>query len=95
MSKKVDIDEALKLGQRTPPRQITGFKRALNPGSPPDTTSRPESIMEVDLPTPKMRKMAFDASAEDRKPKGGKSRRRKSKKARGRHLTKTRRRSRK
>jgi hypothetical protein len=84
MSKKVSIDEALKLGERTPPRQITGFKRSLNPGSPPDTTSRPESIMEVDLPTPKMKKMAFDASAEDRQPKnkGGKSRRRKTKKAR-------------
>jgi hypothetical protein len=82
MSKKISIDEALKLGERTPPRQITGFKRALNPGSPPDTTSRPESIKEVYLPTPDMKKMAFDASAEDRKPKGGKSRRRKTKKAR-------------
>ena len=82
MSKKISIDEALKLGERTPPRQITGFKRALNPGSPPDTTSRPDRIKEVDLPTPKMKKMAFDASAEDRKPKGGKSRRRKTKKAR-------------
>lgn len=86
MSKKVSIDEALKLGLRTPPRQMTGYKRKLNPESPPDTTSRPEDIMDVDLPTPRAaRKMAFEASAVDRgeASAGRKSRRRKlSKKAR-------------
>jgi hypothetical protein len=80
--KVVNIDEALVLGERTPPRQMTGYKRKLIPDSPPDTTSRPEDIMKVDVPTPLARQMAFDASAEDRRPRGGKTRRRKTKKGR-------------
>ena len=80
--KVVSIDKALEVSPRTPPRQITGYKRKINPDSPPDTTSRPEDIMKVDVPTPEARQIAFDASAEDRRPRGGKTRRRKSKKAR-------------
>ena len=69
MSTKVSIDKALEYNPFTPPR-----KKQRNEGSPPPTTSKPEDIMTVDLPTPDARKIAFDASAEDRKPRGGKSR---------------------
>lgn len=46
MADKISINDALVLGQRTPPRQMTGYKRKLIPDSPPDTTSQPK---EVDL----------------------------------------------
>ena len=85
MSKKVSVEKALEYNPFTPDR-----KRRKTEGSPPPTTSKPEDIMEVDLPTPDARKMAFEASAEDRKPRGGRKSRRRSKKVR-----KTRRKSRK
>jgi len=81
--KKVSIDQALVVHPRTPPRQITGFKRSRTPGSPPDTTSRPEDIMEVDIPnTADARKMAFEASLDDRTRRNGGRKRRTAKKTR-------------
>jgi hypothetical protein len=88
--KVVSIDEALKLLPRTPPRQMTGYKRKLNPESPPDTLSRSGELMKITMTTPEARQMAFDASAEDRKPRGGKTRRRKTKKSRKTKSRKTR-----
>jgi hypothetical protein len=89
MSKKVTVEKALAYHPFTPDRKPGSSSKT--PSSPPDTTSKPEDIMEVVLPTPDAKKMAWESSAEDRKPRGGrKSRRRPTKKVR-----KTRRKSRK
>jgi hypothetical protein len=88
--KNTSVDEALKLLPRTPPRQMTGYKRKLNPESPPDTTSRPGELMKITMTTPEARQLAFEASAEDRRPRGGKTRRRKTKKSRKAKTRKTR-----
>uniref|UniRef100_A0A6C0AIE1 Uncharacterized protein n=1 Tax=viral metagenome TaxID=1070528 RepID=A0A6C0AIE1_9ZZZZ len=83
---KVSIDKALAYDplSLSPPRnQTIGYKRSRNPVSPPDTTSKPEDIMQVDIPnTAEARKLAYEASAEDRTRRNGGRKRRAAKKAR-------------
>jgi hypothetical protein len=95
MADKISINEALVLGQRTPPRQMTGYKRKLIPDSPPDTTSQPKEVdltgIEAQaLAAQKEQEMWARAAQNARwreredasKRQGGTSRRRKTKKGR-------------
>jgi len=91
----MDLDTAVKpglglpTGYSTPPSKAE--KRRVAQGMTPGYSP----AYPVNIPTGEARKIAFEASAVDREPKkGGKSRRRTSKKVRGRRVKKTRRRSR-
>lgn len=88
MSGTVSINEALKLVPRTPPRQMTGYKRALNPASPPDTTSTPKVVDLSDIHqralSAQRKEEAWARAAQRARAanRGGKSRRKGTKKSR-------------